>query len=66
MLSEFVICGTDLEQCEQEARQYQGKFVESNFYHYEFLGDHFASVKGLRRLSAEGRNRPFRRTGGRR
>lgn len=28
------------------ARQYQGKFVESNFYHYEFLGDHFASVKG--------------------
>ena len=46
MLSEFVICGTDLEQCEQEARQYQGKFVESNFYHYEFLGDHFASVKG--------------------
>ena len=46
MLSEFVICGADLEQCEQEARQYQGKFVESNFYHYEFLGDHFASVKG--------------------
>ena len=46
MLTEFVICGTDLEQCEEEARQYQGKFVESNFYHYEFLGDHFQSVKG--------------------
>jgi alkanesulfonate monooxygenase SsuD/methylene tetrahydromethanopterin reductase-like flavin-dependent oxidoreductase (luciferase family) len=46
MLSEFVVCGTDLEQCEEEARQYQGKFVESNFYHYEFLGDHFKSVKG--------------------
>ena len=46
MLTEFVVCGTDLEQCEAEARQYQGKFVESNFYHYEFLGDHFGSVKG--------------------
>ena len=46
MLTEFVICGTDLAQCEEEARQYQGKFVESNFYHYEFLGDHFRTVKG--------------------
>jgi hypothetical protein len=46
MLTDFVICGTDLEQCEQEAKQYQGKFVESNFYHYEFLGEHFATVKG--------------------
>ena len=46
MLTEFVVCGTDLEECEEEARQYQGKFVESNFYHYEFLGDHFRSVKG--------------------
>ena len=46
MLTEFAICGTDLEQCEEEARQYQGKFVESNFYHYEFLGDHFKSIKG--------------------
>lgn len=46
MLTEFVICGTDLAKCEEEARQYQGKFVESNFYHYEFLGEHFKSVKG--------------------
>jgi alkanesulfonate monooxygenase SsuD/methylene tetrahydromethanopterin reductase-like flavin-dependent oxidoreductase (luciferase family) len=23
-----------------------GKFVESNFHHYEFLGEHFAKVKG--------------------
>ena len=46
LLTEFAICGTDLEQTENEARQYQGKFVESNFYHYEFLGDHFKSVKG--------------------
>ena len=46
MLTEFVVCGNDLEQCEADARQYQGKFVESNFHHYEFLGDHFKSVKG--------------------
>ena len=46
MLTEFVICGNDISQCEEEARQYQGKFVESNFYHYEFLGDHFKSVQG--------------------
>ena len=46
MLTEFCVCGTDLAETEQEARQYQGKFVESNFYHYEFLGDHFKTVKG--------------------
>ncbi|NOG73875.1 LLM class flavin-dependent oxidoreductase [Roseicella sp. DB1501] len=46
MMTEFVICGTDLARCEEEAWRYQGKFVESNFHHYEFLGEHFASVKG--------------------
>ena len=46
MLTEFCICGTSLAETEAEARQYQGKFVESNFYHYEFLGDHFKTVKG--------------------
>jgi alkanesulfonate monooxygenase SsuD/methylene tetrahydromethanopterin reductase-like flavin-dependent oxidoreductase (luciferase family) len=46
MMTEFVICGEDLAQCEEEALRYQGKFVESNFYHYEFLGEHFATVKG--------------------
>ena len=46
MLTEFVICGPNLAACEDEARQYQGKFVESNFYHYEFLGEHFKTVKG--------------------
>jgi alkanesulfonate monooxygenase SsuD/methylene tetrahydromethanopterin reductase-like flavin-dependent oxidoreductase (luciferase family) len=46
MLTEFAVCSTDLASCEDEARQYQGKFVESNFYHYEFLGEHFKSVKG--------------------
>jgi hypothetical protein len=46
MLTEFVVCGPNLAACEGEARQYQGKFVESNFYHYEFLGEHFKTVKG--------------------
>ena len=46
MLTDFCVCGTDLAEAEEEARQYQGKFVESNFYHYEFLGEHFKSVKG--------------------
>jgi alkanesulfonate monooxygenase SsuD/methylene tetrahydromethanopterin reductase-like flavin-dependent oxidoreductase (luciferase family) len=46
MLTEFVVCGPDLAACEEEALQYQGKFVESNFYHYEFLGEHFKTVKG--------------------
>jgi alkanesulfonate monooxygenase SsuD/methylene tetrahydromethanopterin reductase-like flavin-dependent oxidoreductase (luciferase family) len=46
MLTEFCICGTNLAETEEEARRYQGKFVESNFYHYEFLGEHFRTVKG--------------------
>ena len=46
MLTEFCVCGTDLAATEEEARRYQGKFVESNFHHYEFLGEHFKSVKG--------------------
>ena len=46
MLTEFCVCGTNLAETEVEARQYQGKFVESNFYHYEFLGEHFKTVKG--------------------
>jgi hypothetical protein len=35
-----------LAETEEEARKYQGKFVESNFHHYEFLGEHFKTVKG--------------------
>ena len=46
MLTEFCVCGTDLAATEEEARRYQGKFVESNFHHYEFLGQHFKEVKG--------------------
>ena len=46
MLTDFCVCGTDTATIEDEARQYQGMFVESNFYHYEFLGEHFKTVKG--------------------
>jgi alkanesulfonate monooxygenase SsuD/methylene tetrahydromethanopterin reductase-like flavin-dependent oxidoreductase (luciferase family) len=46
MLTEFCVCGSDTATLEDEARKYQGKFVESNFYHYEFLGEHFKTVKG--------------------
>jgi len=46
MLTQFCVCGTNLAETEAEARHYQGKFVESNFYHYEFLGEHFKTVKG--------------------
>jgi alkanesulfonate monooxygenase SsuD/methylene tetrahydromethanopterin reductase-like flavin-dependent oxidoreductase (luciferase family) len=46
MLTEFCVCGVNLAEIEEEARKYQGKFVESNFYHYEFLGEHFKTVKG--------------------
>ena len=35
-----------MSEAEAHAKRYMGKFVESNFHHYEFLGDHFAQVKG--------------------
>ncbi|MFM9848954.1 MAG: LLM class flavin-dependent oxidoreductase [Hyphomicrobiaceae bacterium] len=46
MMTEFCVCGSSLSETEEWARQYQGKFVESNFHHYEFLGEHFKTVKG--------------------
>jgi len=46
MLTEFCVCGANTTGLEDEARRYQGKFVESNFHHYEFLGEHFKTVKG--------------------
>ena len=46
MITDFCICGSDLAETEASARKYMGKFVESNFHHYELLGEHFASVKG--------------------
>ncbi len=46
LITDFCVCGPDLAQTEAEARRYMGKFVESNFHHYEFLGEHFGKVKG--------------------
>ncbi|MFN0305935.1 MAG: LLM class flavin-dependent oxidoreductase [Burkholderiales bacterium] len=46
MITDFCICGPYLTDAEHHARQYMGKFVESNFHHYEFLGEHFTTVKG--------------------
>ena len=46
MLTDFAICTTSDAQAEEWARRYQGMFTESNFHHYEFLGEHFKNVKG--------------------
>jgi alkanesulfonate monooxygenase SsuD/methylene tetrahydromethanopterin reductase-like flavin-dependent oxidoreductase (luciferase family) len=46
LLADFCVCTPTMDGAEEKARQYMGKFVESNFYHYELLGEHFASVKG--------------------
>ena len=46
LLADFCICTPTMDGAEDYARQYMGKFVESNFYHYELLGEHFSTVKG--------------------
>jgi alkanesulfonate monooxygenase SsuD/methylene tetrahydromethanopterin reductase-like flavin-dependent oxidoreductase (luciferase family) len=46
MITDFCICGPSVSVAEEHARQYMGKFVESNFHHYELLGEHFTQVKG--------------------
>jgi alkanesulfonate monooxygenase SsuD/methylene tetrahydromethanopterin reductase-like flavin-dependent oxidoreductase (luciferase family) len=46
MITDFCLCGPSVSEAEEHARRYMGTFVESNFHHYEFLGDHFAQVKG--------------------
>ena len=46
MITDFCICALTLDEAEGLARKHMGKFVESNFHHYEFLGEHFATVKG--------------------
>lgn len=46
MLTDFAICTTSNVQAEEWARDYQGMFTQSNFEHYEFLGEHFKAVKG--------------------
>ena len=46
MITDFCVCGPSEAETEAEALRYMGKFVESNFHHYELLGEHFAQVKG--------------------
>jgi alkanesulfonate monooxygenase SsuD/methylene tetrahydromethanopterin reductase-like flavin-dependent oxidoreductase (luciferase family) len=46
LLADFCVCTTTMDGAEEKARQYMGKFVESNFYHYELLGEQFSTVKG--------------------
>ena len=46
LLADFCVCTPTPHGAEAIARQYMGKFVESNFYHYELLGPHFSTVKG--------------------
>ncbi len=46
MSTDFCLCGPSLPETEEQARRYRGKFVESNFQHYELLGEHFAQVQG--------------------
>lgn len=46
MITDFCVCGPSPAETEEHARRFMGKFVESNFHHYEFLGEHFKEVKG--------------------
>jgi alkanesulfonate monooxygenase SsuD/methylene tetrahydromethanopterin reductase-like flavin-dependent oxidoreductase (luciferase family) len=46
LLADFCVCAPTMDGTEAIARRYMGKFVESNFYHYELLGPHFSTVKG--------------------
>jgi alkanesulfonate monooxygenase SsuD/methylene tetrahydromethanopterin reductase-like flavin-dependent oxidoreductase (luciferase family) len=46
LLADFCVCTPTMDGAEAKARRYMGKFVESNFYHYELLGPHFSTVKG--------------------
>src|ERR1700751_3906735 len=46
MITDFCICAPSLDEAETLARNPMGKFVESTLDHYEFLGEHFATVKG--------------------
>src|SRR5262249_56058818 len=46
LVADFCVCTPTMDGAEEQARRYMGKFVESNFYHYELLGPHFSTVKG--------------------
>ena len=46
LLADFCVCTPTMDGAEDMARKYMGKFVESNFEHYELMGEHFSQVKG--------------------
>ena len=46
LLADFCVCTATMNGAEDMARKYMGKFVESNFEHYELMSEHFAAVKG--------------------
>ncbi len=46
MITDFCLCAPRPDEAEAVARRHMGKFVESNFDHYEFLSEHFSTVKG--------------------
>jgi len=46
LIADFCLCWPHLAEAEDLARRHMGTFVESNFHHYELLGEHFATVKG--------------------
>jgi alkanesulfonate monooxygenase SsuD/methylene tetrahydromethanopterin reductase-like flavin-dependent oxidoreductase (luciferase family) len=53
LLADFCVCTPSMDGAEEKARQYMGTFVNSNFYHYELLGEHFSSVKGYDAYAAK-------------
>jgi alkanesulfonate monooxygenase SsuD/methylene tetrahydromethanopterin reductase-like flavin-dependent oxidoreductase (luciferase family) len=46
LIADFCICWPDADEAEALARRHMGSFVQSNFEHYELLGEHFTTVKG--------------------
>jgi alkanesulfonate monooxygenase SsuD/methylene tetrahydromethanopterin reductase-like flavin-dependent oxidoreductase (luciferase family) len=46
LIADFCVCAPDTAAIAEQARQWMGTFVMSNFEHYELLGEHFSTVKG--------------------
>lgn len=53
LMADFCVCTPTMDGAEEKARDWMGKFVMSNFDHYELLGDHFATVKGYDAYAAK-------------
>ena len=53
LMADFCVCTPTMDGAEEKAKDWMGKFVMSNFDHYELLGDHFASVKGYDAYAAK-------------